>query len=135
MAKKKAKMIRVTQVRSGIGRQEKHRRTLRALGLKRHQQSVVHEETPAIRKTGWLQIYPAISYGRPYRLSYSLDGQTTVRVRIHDATGRVVTSREYAGLDNEGELMINMDGLTSGVYFIKVEAGTAAAMSKVIWVR
>ncbi len=48
MAKKKAKMIRVTQVRSGIGRQEKHRRTLRALGLKRHQQSVIHEETPAI---------------------------------------------------------------------------------------
>lgn len=49
MAKKKAKLIRVTQVRSGIGRQQKHRRTLRALGLKRHQQSVVHEETPAIQ--------------------------------------------------------------------------------------
>ena len=49
MAKKKSKMIRVTQVRSGIGRQEKHRRTLRALGFKRHQQSVVHEDTPAIQ--------------------------------------------------------------------------------------
>ena len=49
MAKKKAgKTIRVTQVRSGIGRQQKHRRTLRALGLKRHQQSVIHEVTPAI---------------------------------------------------------------------------------------
>lgn len=44
-----AKKIRITQTRSGIGRQEKHRRTLRALGLKRHQQSVVHEDTPAIR--------------------------------------------------------------------------------------
>lgn len=49
MAKKKAKMIQVTQVRSGIGRQHKHRRTLEALGLKRHQQSVVHEDNPAIR--------------------------------------------------------------------------------------
>jgi large subunit ribosomal protein L30 len=49
VAKKKAKMIRVTQVRSGIGRQGRHRRTLSALGLKRHQQSVVHEDTPAIR--------------------------------------------------------------------------------------
>ena len=49
MAKKKQKLIRVTQVRSGVGRQEKHRRTLRALGLKRHQQSVVHEDTPAIQ--------------------------------------------------------------------------------------
>jgi len=48
VAKKKAKMIRITQVRSGIGRQQRHRRTLEALGLKRHQQSVVHEVTPAI---------------------------------------------------------------------------------------
>ena len=50
MAKKKqAKSIRITQTRSGIGRKEKHRRTLRALGIKRHQQSVVQEDTPAIR--------------------------------------------------------------------------------------
>ena len=48
MAKKKSKMIRITQIRSGVGRQQKHRRTLEALGLKRHQQSVVHESTPAI---------------------------------------------------------------------------------------
>lgn len=44
-----AKQLRVTQVRSGIGRPAVHRRTLRALGLKRHQQTVVHEDTPAIR--------------------------------------------------------------------------------------
>jgi len=49
VAKKKSRLIRVTQVRSGIGRQTKHRRTLRALGLKRHQQSVVHEDGPAIQ--------------------------------------------------------------------------------------
>ncbi|MFQ5536442.1 MAG: 50S ribosomal protein L30 [Gemmatimonadota bacterium] len=49
MAKKKATMLEITQVRSVIGRKEKHRRTLRALGIKRHQQSVIHEDTPAIR--------------------------------------------------------------------------------------
>ena len=49
MAKKKQSRIEITQVRSGIGRQSKHRRTLRALGIKRHQQSVVHNDTPAIR--------------------------------------------------------------------------------------
>ena len=49
MAKKNAaKKVRITQKRSGIGRQEVHRRTIRALGIKRHQQSVVHELTPAI---------------------------------------------------------------------------------------
>jgi large subunit ribosomal protein L30 len=50
MAKKKAThRLRVTQVRSGNGRLLKHRATLRALGLKRHQHSVVKEDNPAIR--------------------------------------------------------------------------------------
>lgn len=50
MAKKKTpKRIKITQIRSGIGRLTKHRRTLRALGIKRHQQSVVHEDNDAIR--------------------------------------------------------------------------------------
>ena len=48
MAKPKTRKVRITQVRSGIGRKEGHRRTSRALGIKRHQQSVVHEVTPAI---------------------------------------------------------------------------------------
>ena len=52
MAKKKAskeKKIAVKQVRSGIGRPTKQRRTLEALGIKRHQQTVIHNDTPAIR--------------------------------------------------------------------------------------
>ena len=50
MAKKKQPgRIEITQVRSGIGRLTKHRATLRALGIKRHQQSVIQEDTPAIR--------------------------------------------------------------------------------------
>ncbi len=49
MAKKKVKKLEIKQVRSGIGRPTKHRRTLRALGIRRHQQSVVQEDSPAIR--------------------------------------------------------------------------------------
>ena len=49
MAKKKMGRIEITQVRSVSGRQEKHRRTLRALGLKKNQTSVIHNDTPAIR--------------------------------------------------------------------------------------
>ncbi len=41
--------IRVTQVRSLVGRPEKHRRVVRALGLRRNQSSVVHDDTPSIR--------------------------------------------------------------------------------------
>jgi large subunit ribosomal protein L30 len=49
VAKKKTKKLKITQVRSGVGRQGIHRRTLRALGLRHHQHSVVQEDTPAIQ--------------------------------------------------------------------------------------
>ena len=45
----KPKQIEIKQVRSVIGRPEKHRRTLRALGIKRNQTSVIQNDTPQIR--------------------------------------------------------------------------------------
>jgi large subunit ribosomal protein L30 len=36
-------------VRSGIGKPQNQRKTLVALGLRKHQQSVVQRDTPAIR--------------------------------------------------------------------------------------
>ena len=44
-----AKKLSITQVRSGVGRKFRHRRTLAALGFKKHQQTVVHDDSPAIR--------------------------------------------------------------------------------------
>ena len=41
--------LKITQVRSVIGRPEKHRRVIAALGLRHHQASVEHEDTPSIR--------------------------------------------------------------------------------------
>ncbi len=41
--------LSVKQVRSGIGRPALHRRTLRALGLKHHQDVVEVADSPAIR--------------------------------------------------------------------------------------
>lgn len=53
MAKKKTaeaspRYLKITQVKSGNGRPETHRRTLRALGL-RHQATVVQPDNEAIR--------------------------------------------------------------------------------------
>jgi large subunit ribosomal protein L30 len=48
-SKATGKRIAITQVRSGIKRPGRHRRTLRALGFTRHQQTRIHEDTPAIR--------------------------------------------------------------------------------------
>ena len=41
--------IKVTQVRSAIGRKRNQRETLRSLGLKRLHDSVVQEDRPEIR--------------------------------------------------------------------------------------
>jgi large subunit ribosomal protein L30 len=43
------KRLRIRQTRSAIGRDEKQKRTVRALGLKRLQQVVVVDDTPQIR--------------------------------------------------------------------------------------
>jgi large subunit ribosomal protein L30 len=51
MAKKKevVKTLRITMIRSGIGYSVKHKATLRALGLRRMNQSVEHVDGPALQ--------------------------------------------------------------------------------------
>jgi large subunit ribosomal protein L30 len=41
--------LRVKQIRSGIGHPETMRRTLASIGLRRHQQEIVVQDTPSIR--------------------------------------------------------------------------------------
>ncbi len=47
--KKKEKMLKITQVRSLIGRKADHKRTIEALGLKRIHHTVLKQDTPQIR--------------------------------------------------------------------------------------
>ncbi len=42
------KKIRITQIRSGIGKTERQKRTLEALGLKRIRHTVEKEATPQV---------------------------------------------------------------------------------------
>ncbi len=41
--------LKITQMRSTIGSKENHKRTVRALGLKRIRDSRMHEDTPQVR--------------------------------------------------------------------------------------
>ena len=45
----KSGKVRIKQIRSGIGHNWRHRATLRAIGLKHHQDVVVQEITPGLR--------------------------------------------------------------------------------------
>ena len=47
--KKKSGQIKVTQIKSGIGTKPNQRQTLRSLGLKRINDSIVQEDRPEIR--------------------------------------------------------------------------------------
>lgn len=53
MAKKEkqpqVKMLRITQVKSAIGYSQKHKATIRALGIHRLHETVVHPDSPALR--------------------------------------------------------------------------------------
>ena len=42
------KKIKITQIRSGIGRPERQKQTLKALGLRKIRHTVEHEATPQI---------------------------------------------------------------------------------------
>ncbi len=43
------KKLRITYVKSAIGYSERHKATIRTLGLRRLHQSVIHEDTPTLR--------------------------------------------------------------------------------------
>ena len=45
----KKKMLRITLVKSAIGYSERHKATVRALGLRKMNQTVIQEDTPTIR--------------------------------------------------------------------------------------
>jgi large subunit ribosomal protein L30 len=43
------KQLKITQIRSEIGKLESQKRTIKALGIKKMHDTVVHNDTPAIR--------------------------------------------------------------------------------------
>ncbi|MGB1158518.1 MAG: 50S ribosomal protein L30 [Porticoccaceae bacterium] len=49
MAKAKVKKVKVTQIKSGIGRLKNHQACLSGLGLRRIRHSVIVEDTPSNR--------------------------------------------------------------------------------------
>ena len=52
----KIKTLRITQIKSGIGYKPKAKATLKALGLRKMQQTVEHNDSPAIR--GMINVIP-----------------------------------------------------------------------------
>ena len=54
----KIKTLRITQIKSGIGYKPKAKATLKALGLRKMQQTVEQNDTPVIR--GMINVIPYV---------------------------------------------------------------------------
>ena len=52
----KSKILRITQIKSGIGYTGKAKATLQALGLRKMQQTVEHSDSPVVR--GMINVIP-----------------------------------------------------------------------------
>ena len=70
-------LVRITQERSKIRCIEKHKRTLAALGLRRINHSVVHEDTPQIR--GMVQLVRYLVRSEPVEAGATGGAQRPVR--------------------------------------------------------
>jgi hypothetical protein len=87
-----------------------------------------------------LSVYPN-PFNPSVQVSFVNPGRGLVRATIHDATGRVVKSLLSRSMD-AGELKLTWDGrddrssrVASGVYFLRVRAGTTSATRKLVLLR
>ncbi len=82
-----------------------------------------------------IKIYPVISRGRPYTFKYGFAKETSMRIKVYDALGRLIENKNYGMLNGAGELSLDLKSLAQGVYFVKVEAGNKISTSKIIWLK
>ncbi|HEC79237.1 MAG TPA: T9SS type A sorting domain-containing protein, partial [candidate division WOR-3 bacterium] len=93
------------------------------------------QEKPSGAVINGIKIYPVISHGQPFTLQYGFTQKTNVQVKIYDAIGRLVDQKDFGQLNGSGELRLNFNSQSQGVYFIKLKAGNTTKTAKIIWLR
>lgn len=93
------------------------------------------EEKPSETMITNTVIYPRISHAMPFTLSYNLEKESTVKVSIYDASGRLVNHIDYGRLQGTGNVNFSLRNYATGVYFVKTELDNTAKTSKLIWIK
>ncbi len=88
-------LVRITQERSKIRCIEKHKRTLEALGLRRIDHSVVHEDTPQIR--GMVHLVRYLVRMEPADAVTSAEGAAAPRPKKRAAPNKRTGGKKKAG--------------------------------------
>jgi hypothetical protein len=79
-----------------------------------------------------IHIYPVISRGQPYYVSYAFNKETPVNVSVYDISGRLVTCKNWGMINGTGELQVDLKSAPQGIYFVQVKAGTILNTAKII---
>jgi hypothetical protein len=94
----------------------------------------VEEGGSTITMSG-IKLYPMISRGRPYTVQYGFTKETSVRIKVYDAIGRLIDNKNYGVLNGTGELSLSFKSLAQGVYFVELEAEDQTTTTKIIWLK
>jgi hypothetical protein len=82
--------------------------------------------------TPGITVYPVVARILPYTVSYALEKETDLRVSVYDVTGGVVTTKDYGTVKGTGEVVLNLNEASQGVYFINITAGGKSTTHKII---
>jgi hypothetical protein len=78
-----------------------------------------------------IQVYPNPSKGI-FSLQAELSQPTAITLQVYDLTGKVVRQTEIPAGTTKAETTIDLSEHTSGIYFLKVTAGSAVMTQKLI---
>ncbi len=78
-----------------------------------------------------LSVYPnpAASF---VNVSFTLQNQSNVKLQLVDITGKSIREINPSSLKGENTLTLNLDGIESGIYFLRLETGTSTETRKII---
>ena len=78
-----------------------------------------------------LSLYPNPSQDGRFRIKTQGLKAENIHVKIHNILGQKVFGKIFS-IDNNGEVMVNMSGLSTGVYMVKLIQGEQSFISKLI---
>ena len=92
-------------------------------------------QTEQPREFGMLNAYPN-PFNQSSVVSYQLSANSNVNIKVYDITGREV-ARLVGGMKPAGQHQVVFDGshLTSGVYFVRLEAGEFKQTRKILLIK
>ncbi|MGB3480221.1 MAG: T9SS type A sorting domain-containing protein, partial [bacterium] len=108
----------------------------RALGAIYYPPTGIEEGYTQEISTGYrINISPTISHQEPFAVSYSLMKKTPIKISVYDIAGRLVKNIKNDNIKGIGKIEFTLDGMSQGIYFVRVEAEKKTEATKIVWLK